>query len=455
VNPDESWPDLSAWRDRLTWRRKPSRAEAEAGIVRAYRAAGLSPPDRVLWVGGPGEAQAVLARTGWRRAWAWVLLGVAAIAALIGFAGPALGISPDVTQLPQGALVVLGFLLIAPWIFAIVLTGATNVRPRPDWRLNTLPVLVALACIIIGTLGSAMGELPPLAALGALLALPASIALAVAPAPAPQLRDQPRFGRSVGPKISNSFRGLLEQSRDVTKPRPYGLELAEQLSSHVRLLATASPPNFDTPVMFYAVDRLIRVAPDPGAANLPDGRRTLDQLAAFTDLVFKVDCIWAFARTAVAMEPPVEVALDERGRLHHMDGPAVRWRDGSALFAVEGRFPADPHILFAPETLTAQQIRQEPDPGVRRALLSYYGAERVMTEMGRRIAQDRTGELWRIDDFDGEPLVMVRVINSTPEPDGTRKPYWLRVPPTTGSAHAGVAWTFGMSPLRYDPQMET
>lgn len=459
------WPSLAEWRERLTWRRvrrradpdldQAERAVAEGSIARSYEAAGLAPPMQVIWVGGPGQAQSVLTRSGWRRAWAWGLLGIAGLAAALGFVGPAIGLSPDVTDLPQGALVVLGFLLIAPWIFAIVLTGATNARPRPDWKLNTLPVIVALSCILIGTLGSAVGELPPLAALGALLALPASIALAVAPAPEPGFRKLPRFGRSVGPKMSNAFRHLLDRARESTRPRPYGLEMAELLSSHVRLLATASPPNFDTPVAFYAVDRLIRVAPDPNRISTPDTLKLQEKLAAFSDMVFRVDCIWAFSKVAVAMEPPVEVHLDERGRFHHMDGPAVRWKDGSLLFAVEGRFPADPQILFAPETLSALQIRQEPDPGVRRALISHYGPERIMREMGRRVAQDKTGELWRVDDFDGEPLVMVRVINSSPEPDGSFKPYWLRVPPSTTSAHAGVAWTFGLSPMRYDPQVET
>ena len=56
---------------------------------------------------------------------------------------------------------------------------------------------------------------------------------------------------------------------------------------------------------------------------------------------------------------------------------------------------------------------------------------------------------------DDEPLVMVRVINSTPEPDGTNKRYMLRVPPTIKTAREAVAWTFGMSPETYAPEMES
>ena len=50
---------------------------------------------------------------------------------------------------------------------------------------------------------------------------------------------------------------------------------------------------------------------------------------------------------------------------------------------------------------------------------------------------------------------MVEVVNSTPEPDGTRKTYFLRVPPTTRTAREAVAWTFGLRADAYRPAVET
>ena len=58
---------------------------------------------------------------------------------------------------------------------------------------------------------------------------------------------------------------------------------------------------------------------------------------------------------------------------------------------------------------------------------------------------------WRKD----EPMVMVEVRNSTPEPDGSRKTYFLRVPPRTQTAREGVAWTFGLTADEYVPAVET
>ncbi len=50
---------------------------------------------------------------------------------------------------------------------------------------------------------------------------------------------------------------------------------------------------------------------------------------------------------------------------------------------------------------------------------------------------------------------MVEVVNSTPEPDGSHRTYWLRVPPSTRTAREGVAWTFGLDSAAYEPLVQT
>ena len=47
------------------------------------------------------------------------------------------------------------------------------------------------------------------------------------------------------------------------------------------------------------------------------------------------------------------------------------------------------------------------------------------------------------------------MVNSTPEPDGTYRTYWLRVPPTTRTARDGLAWTFGLTAPEYEPVAQT
>jgi hypothetical protein len=116
--------------------------------------------------------------------------------------------------------------------------------------------------------------------------------------------------------------------------------------------------------------------------------------------------------------------------------------------------PAD--FIDGLDALTPERIGAETNAELRRVMLERYGFDRYLAETGAKpISRDDAGVLWRIDLPGDEPVVMVEVVNSTPEPDGTHLTYWLRVPPRTRTAHEGVAWTFGLSPGEYQPLKQT
>jgi hypothetical protein len=71
------------------------------------------------------------------------------------------------------------------------------------------------------------------------------------------------------------------------------------------------------------------------------------------------------------------------------------------------------------------------------------------------VQRDHCGNLWRAEMPGDEPLVMIEVRNATPDPDGSRRTFWLRVPPEVLTAVEGVAWTFDLPPERYHPLVET
>ncbi|MFF3504548.1 DUF6745 domain-containing protein [Streptomyces sp. NPDC003247] len=164
---------------------------------------------------------------------------------------------------------------------------------------------------------------------------------------------------------------------------------------------------------------------------------------------------WPFAGVAVVCERPVALHRDEAGRLDRGDGPALAYPDGFALHAWRG-MPVPAAFLAELRTLTPERIRAEENAELRRVMLEHYGYERYLADSGARpLHRDGTGTLWRIDLDGDEPVVMVEVLNSTPEPDGSRRTYWLRVPPSTRTAREGVAWTFGLGPEVYTPLRET
>ncbi|GAA4526818.1 MULTISPECIES: DUF6745 domain-containing protein [Nonomuraea] len=164
---------------------------------------------------------------------------------------------------------------------------------------------------------------------------------------------------------------------------------------------------------------------------------------------------WPFERVAIVTGRPAEIHLDELGRLHRADGPALAYPDGFALHAWHG-MPVPADFGAAMTGLTAERIREEQNAELRRVMLEHFGFERYLADSGARpVQRDETGRLWRIDLADDEPIAMVEVVNSTPEPDGTSRTYFLRVPPWVSRARQGVAWTFGLTEEGYHPERET
>ncbi len=170
------------------------------------------------------------------------------------------------------------------------------------------------------------------------------------------------------------------------------------------------------------------------------------------------------------------VRKDASGRLHCETGPAVAYPDGFAVYAWHG-VRIDGRIIDNPETITVKEIDDERNAEVRRVLMERFGTGRYLLEGGaKEMHRDECGILYRKDFAGDEPLVMVRVLNSTPEPDGVLsaeearqifgaaahrvtdgryKEYQIRVPPTVKTAREAVAWTVDVRPEDYRPEVES
>jgi hypothetical protein len=162
-----------------------------------------------------------------------------------------------------------------------------------------------------------------------------------------------------------------------------------------------------------------------------------------------------------------EAGRDPR-RLHRVDGPAVE-SDVEPLYFLTGVLVPE-GVVMRPEAITAGEIDEEPNVEVRRVMTERMGYERYILESGAALVQsDECGALYRRDFDDDEPLMVVHVINSTPEPDGERKKYMLRVHPELRpmlpggglgepqemTARNAVASTFGLRGVEYAPGVET
>jgi hypothetical protein len=113
-------------------------------------------------------------------------------------------------------------------------------------------------------------------------------------------------------------------------------------------------------------------------------------------------------------------------------------------------------IAFHPESLTTEEILDEPNAELRRVMLERVGFEwffdRVQAEVLDR-DQDPGGErrLLRVQLLRDEPLVCLSVCCPS-----TGRKYTLRVPPSMKTCRQAVAWTAGFDdPADYHPLVET
>lgn len=180
-------------------------------------------------------------------------------------------------------------------------------------------------------------------------------------------------------------------------------------------------------------------------------------------------CGWAIPlEDAVLLQhKPDVIKFDERERFHNLEGPAIGYRGSKFcnVYAVHGVIVTEDIIN---RNYNAKDIDEQSNAEVRRVMIELYGQEKYLQESGATVVHsDDFGTLYRKEIPDDEPIMMVKVVNSTPEPDGSYKDYWLRVDPNAyggvKTAKAAVASTWRnedgsmvfASPDDYDPAIET
>jgi hypothetical protein len=164
---------------------------------------------------------------------------------------------------------------------------------------------------------------------------------------------------------------------------------------------------------------------------------------------------WPFETICILSERPTAINRDNRGRLHAEDSAAIRYPDGWGLYAWHGILvPQD--IIMLEEPISFEMIESERNVEIRRVLIERFGLDNYL-KAGKciKLHQDNCGTLYRMNLPSDEPILVVQVVNSTPEPDGSFNEYFLRVPPTMVRARQAIAWTFGLSEEEYYPMVET
>ena len=148
-------------------------------------------------------------------------------------------------------------------------------------------------------------------------------------------------------------------------------------------------------------------------------------------------------------ERPTVVSRERNGLLHASDGPALDWGGMMPFYLWHGEEVTRKSVGPA-EEIYIWDFGNERNRRARDLMLEKYGLERYCQKAGKRVQQDETGTLWRAG-----VIWAVEVVNGTEEPDGSRKTYFLRVPPTVRTAREAVAWTYGLRRRDYRVAVRT
>lgn len=134
---------------------------------------------------------------------------------------------------------------------------------------------------------------------------------------------------------------------------------------------------------------------------------------------------------------------DNLVRLHSLDGPAVKFRCGRALFYIEGvQVPSK--VVLQPDKLTIDDINGESNEEVKRIITERYGLERYITEVADEVLDQRKNEI----DFCNEVLILyenksrVALVTAC---CSTNKRFVLPVPRETRTCEAAQAWLFAQT----------
>lgn len=135
---------------------------------------------------------------------------------------------------------------------------------------------------------------------------------------------------------------------------------------------------------------------------------------------------------------PKIILKDSANRPHCDTGPSHEWRDGWALYHIHGvRVPE--YVVERPQEITIEKINAEKNAEVQRVMIERYGESRYIEDFGMKpIAKDeRFGDIYVKPMEAGTPIAKIRVVNLSPEPDGSFRVYWLNFNPAHYDGDAG------------------
>lgn len=151
---------------------------------------------------------------------------------------------------------------------------------------------------------------------------------------------------------------------------------------------------------------------------------------------------------AICIARPSLVKTDERGNLHNDKGPAIAFNDGYEEYAWHGTWVTE-KIILTPEKLTKEEIINEKNSEVSRAIAERLGWDKYMETIGTVLIdkwfdseKSLHYELYDFKERRGELMPRLLKMESPEIHDGTRPYYIEPVDPGLKTCQAARRWQF-------------
>ena len=98
---------------------------------------------------------------------------------------------------------------------------------------------------------------------------------------------------------------------------------------------------------------------------------------------------YEFENCVFAIQPPIYVERNSQGRLHSTSTAAVKFRDGSSYYFINGR-PIPEWVVEKKDAITKDQFLQEKNSDIKGAIYEVLGAEGIINLLGAEITDTNT-----------------------------------------------------------------
>ena len=138
---------------------------------------------------------------------------------------------------------------------------------------------------------------------------------------------------------------------------------------------------------------------------------------------------YEFENCVFAIQPPIYVERNSQGRLHSTSTAAVKFRDGSSYYFINGRQIPE-WVVEKKDAITKDQFLQEKNSDIKGAIYEVLGSEGIINLLGAEITDTKT---IHHANSDVETVELLKTKDTFPELDN--KPMaWVKMTcPSTGT----------------------